>query len=142
MALTARRVVLDTSAYSQMRAGHADVLDFIAAAEMVLMPVTVIGELEAAFEFGRRSRENRSILEEFLAEPFVVTLGVTTQVARTYGRQFARLRRAGTPIPVNDLWIAAETLDCGGHLLTLDRHFERVEGLACTVLEPQGGPVG
>ena len=135
MALIARRVVLDTSAYSEMRAGHEEVLDSIAAAEMVLMPVTVIGELEAAFEFGRRSRENRSILEEFLAEPFVVTLGVTARVARTYGRHFARLRRAGTPIPVNDLWIAAETLDCGGHLLTFDRHFERIDGLDCTVLK-------
>lgn len=135
MALTARRVVLDTSAYSQMRAGHAEVLDFIAAAEMVLMPVTVIGELEAAFEFGRRSRENRSILEAFLAEPFVVTLGVSVQVARAYGRIFARLRRAGTPIPVNDLWIAAEALDCGGHLVSFDRHFERVEGLGCTILD-------
>lgn len=118
-----------------MRAGHEGVLDRLAAAEMVLVPVTVIGELEAAFELGRRSRENRAVLEEFLAEPFVATLGVTAEVARTYGRHFARLRRAGTPIPVNDVWIAAETLDCGGHLLTFDRHFERIEGLDCTVLE-------
>jgi predicted nucleic acid-binding protein len=130
-----RRLVLDTSAYSQMRAGHEGVLDRLAAAEMVLVPVTVIGELAAAFELGRRSREDRAVLEEFLAEPFVTTLGVTAEVARTYGRHFARLRRAGTPIPVNDVWIAAETLDCGGHLLTFDRHFERIEGLDCTVLE-------
>jgi len=118
-----------------MRAGHEGVLDRLAAAEMVLVPVTVIGELEAAFELGRRSRENRAVLEEFLAEPFVTTLGVTAEVARTYGRHFARLRRAGTPIPVNDVWIAAETLDCGGQLLTFDRHFQRIEGLDCTVLE-------
>lgn len=135
MALTARRVVLDTSAYSRMRSGHPEVLDRITAAEIVLMPVTAIGELEAAFDLGGRARENRELLSEFLGEPFVVTLGVTAEVARTYGRIFARLRRAGTPIPVNDVWIAAETLDCGGHLLTFDRHFERIEGLHYTLLK-------
>jgi predicted nucleic acid-binding protein len=125
-----------------MRAGHEGVLDRLAAAEMVLLPVTVIGELEAAFELGQRSRENRAVLEEFLAEPFVATLGVTAEVARTYGRHFARLRRAGTPIPVNDVWVAAETLGCGGHLLTFDRHFERIEGLDCTVLDPRENAAG
>lgn len=127
-------MVLDTSAYSRMRSGDEQVEDFLSAAEIVLVPVTVIGELEAGFEIGRRGRENRSALSEFLAEPFVATLGVTTGVARTYGRIFARLRRAGTPIPVNDVWIAAEALDCGGHLITFDRHFEWIEGLDCTVL--------
>ncbi len=118
-----------------MRSGHEEVLDLLAAAEIVLMPVTVIGELEAGYELGRRARENRTLLSEFLAEPFVATLGVTAEVARAYGRLFARLRRAGTPIPINDVWIASEALDCGGHLLTFDRHFERVEGLDCTVLD-------
>jgi hypothetical protein len=45
-------------------------------------------------------------------------------VARRYGRLFADLRRAGTPIPINDIWIAATTLDCGGHLLTFDGDFK------------------
>lgn len=135
MALSVRHLVLDTSAYSRMRAGHEGVLDRLAEAEVVLVPVTVIGELEGAFDLGRRARENRAALEEFLAEPFVTTHGVTPRVARTYGRHFAHLRRAGTPIPINDLWIAAETLDWGGHLLTFDRHFERVDALECTVLD-------
>jgi len=101
------RLVLDTSAYSHFRAGHPRVLDLVAAAEIVLLPVIVLGELEAGFSLGRRERENQVLLAEFLAEPFVSVLPVTPSVARQYGRLFTDLRRAGTPIPINDVWIAA-----------------------------------
>jgi len=123
------RLVLDTSAYSHFRGGHAEVLDALARAERVLVPVTVLGELEAAFEWGSRARENRRALEDFLEEPFVDLLPITAAVARQYGRVFTGLRRAGTPIPVNDIWIAASVIDCGGTLLTFDRDFARVSGL-------------
>ncbi len=128
------RLVLDTSAYSHMRAGHDAVLDIIAAAEIVLMPVTVLGELEAGFELGSRARENRVVLAEFLDEPFVSILPITPEVARRYGQIFADLRRAGTPITINDIWIAATAVDCGGHLLSFDQNFHRIQSLECTVL--------
>jgi len=130
------RVALDTSAYSWLRMGHDTVLDAVAAAETVYVPATVLGELEAAFLLGNRYRENARILEEFLAEPFVEALAVTPDVARRYGRVFSQLRRAGTPIPVNDLWIAAAAIDRGAHLLTFDSDFGRVAELDCTVFEP------
>jgi tRNA(fMet)-specific endonuclease VapC len=127
-------LVLDTSAYSWMRAGHERVLDLIASSEIVFVPATVLGELEAGFELGRRTAENRVTMAEFLREPFVVVAPTTADVARLYGRLVASLRRAGTPIPVNDIWIAAAALDRGGHLLTFDGHFEQIDGLECTVL--------
>jgi tRNA(fMet)-specific endonuclease VapC len=130
------RLVLDTSAYSHFRAGDERVLEFIGAAEIVSLPTIVLGELEAAFALGRRERENRSVLTEFLEESFVSVLPVTPAVARRYGRLFAELRRAGTPIPINDVWIAATTLDCGGHLLTFDDDFGRIVSLDCTILAP------
>ena len=129
------RIVLDTSAYSHLRRGHGLVLDRVAAASVVLLPVTVLGELEAAFALGSRGKENRVALERFLGEPFVRDIPLTRAVARRYGQTFARLRRAGSPIPVNDVWIAASTLDCGGHLLTFDAHFRRIDHLDCTVLD-------
>lgn len=131
-----RRLVLDTSAYSRLRRGDERVLDLVAVAEIVLLPVTVLGELEAGFELGARQRENRAALADFLAEPFVEVHETSPETARRYGELFARLRRAGTPVLVNDVWIAAACLDCGGHLLTLDRHFERIPGLVATVLDP------
>jgi predicted nucleic acid-binding protein len=129
------RLVLDTSAYSHFRTGQPEVLDTLARAERVLIPVTVLGELEAAFEWGSRSRENRRALESYLEEAFVDVLPVTPSVARHYGRAFVALRRAGTPLPVNDIWIAAATMDCGGTLLTFDRDFARVAGLAHITLD-------
>ena len=132
------RLVLDTSAYSHLRRGHAGVLDFVADAAVIVMPVTVLGELEAGFELGRRGQENRQALAEFLDEPFVGILDVTTETVRHYARLFAALRRAGTPIPINDVWIAAATIECHGHLLTFDSDYHRVRGLECTLLEDSG----
>ncbi len=128
------RLVLDTSAYSHVRRGHPGVLDALARAERVLVPITVLGELEAAFELGDRARENRRVLDDFLSEGFVDVLETTASVARHYGRVFATLRRAGTPLPANDVWIAAATLDCGGTLLTFDRDFERISGIDLMLL--------
>ncbi len=124
-----RRVALDTSAYSHLRARHEGVAARIAAAEMVYVPVVVLGELEAAFRSGTRERENLAILASFLAEPFVSVLDVTPEVARRYGQLFAQLRSAGTPLPVNDIWIAATCFDSGAQLLTFDGDFERIPSL-------------
>ena len=128
------RLVLDTTAYSHFRAANDAVAGLLARAEIVYVPSVVLGELEGGFRGGSRYRENRRVLDDFLDEPFVETLPITTSVATHYGRLFADFRRAGTPVPTNDLWIAAATVDCGGHLVTFDAHFERFEGLPKTML--------
>ena len=130
------RLVLDTSAYSHFRRGHELVLDFMAGAGIIFLSTTVLGELEAGFELGSRAKENRLMLGELLDESFVAVRPVTAAVARRYGQVFAQLRRSGTPIPVNDIWIAASTLDCGGHLLTFDDDYRTVASLDCTILKP------
>jgi tRNA(fMet)-specific endonuclease VapC len=127
------RIVLDTSLYSQARRGSRLALNAIVQAEIVFVPVTVLGELEAGFRLGSRYRENRRALDEFVREPYVRVLEVTADIARLYGEVFAALRAAGTPVPVNDIWIAATTLGCGGHLVSFDEAFARIEGLPLTV---------
>lgn len=135
------RLVLDTSAYSWLRSGHPEVRAWFRAAKAVYLPIIVIGELHAGFRLGSRVAENRRALEELLSLAYVHVREVTESVADHYGSVFAELRRQGTPIPTNDLWIAATTLDTGGHLLTFDKHFSRVSGLPHTVLSAsaQGG---
>jgi tRNA(fMet)-specific endonuclease VapC len=118
-----------------MRAGHAGVTEAIARATAVQLPAIVLGELHAGFALGRRRKENEVALADFLEEPFVSVLDVTAGVARRYGDLFSDLRRAGTPVPVNDIWIAASTLVAGALLLTFDRDFERFAGLDRTVFE-------
>ena len=98
------------------------------------MPVIVVGELEAGFAWGRHAAGNQQALTEFLAEPVVEVLDVTRATACLYARIFARLRTEGTPVSPNDMWIAAATMECGGHLLSFDRDFERIPGLEHTLL--------
>ncbi len=98
------------------------------------MPATVLGELEAGFRVGRRYRENARDLAAFLREPIVRVVPTTADVARRYGQVFAQLRAVGTPIPVNDIWIAAAVFSCGAHLVTFDGDFARVRTLPHTLL--------
>jgi tRNA(fMet)-specific endonuclease VapC len=106
----------------------------LAKAERVLLPATVLGELEAGFRLGSRLKENLATLHRFLEEPFVDVWPTTASVARRYGALFAQLRAAGTPIPTNDIWIAAAALDSGAHLVTFDGDFQHVPGLDWTLL--------
>ena len=126
--------MLDTSAYSRLRAGDARVLDRVAAATLVLLPAIVLGELEAGFALGVRAAENRRSLAELLAEPFVQALPIDAAVASRYGAIFAQLRRAGTPVPTNDIWIAAAAIDRAASVLTFDDRFRHVRGLDCEIL--------
>jgi tRNA(fMet)-specific endonuclease VapC len=131
------RLVLDTSAYARMRRGNDEVLSLLARAETVLVPTIVLGELEAGFRLGTRAAENRVILNEFMDEPFTAVLEVTPAVARVYGELFAGLRTAGTPIPINNVWIAACAIEARARLVTFDRDFERVGSLEVTVLRDE-----
>ncbi len=129
------KLVLDTSAYSQLRRGHTGVLDQLSAAEFIYVPTVVLGELRAGFELGSRTRDNVALLDEFLDEPFVDVVDVDASIATHYARLFARLRRSGTPIPINDVWIAACALGIGLPLLTFDRDFSRIDELDARILE-------
>jgi tRNA(fMet)-specific endonuclease VapC len=91
-----------------------------------MLPSIVIGELLAGFELGNRRQRNRDELTEFLAVPRVAIVDVTQATGQRYAHIFAYLRREGTPIPTNDIWIAALAMEHGIELLTSDGHFGRV----------------
>jgi len=135
VAIEAAKLVLDTSAYSHFRRGDTRVADAIAAAATVFIPAIVLGELEAGFTLGNRTKDNRAVLSEFLNEVFISIVPVSTTVANHYGRLFAELRRAGTPVPTNDIWIGATVLDVGGQLLTFDSDFLYLRSVPSTVLD-------
>jgi tRNA(fMet)-specific endonuclease VapC len=123
------RVCLDTNAYSLLMGGHAPLTQLLESADEVLVPVTVLGELHAGFELGARREVNRRQLDEFLALPGVETIAMTVEIAERYGVLVRQLTRQGTPIPTNDIWIAAAVLETGARLVTYDSHFEKIPGL-------------
>lgn len=128
------KILLDTNAYSAFLRGHADVVRRVRGAEQVLLSVVVAGELLFGFRNGSLYEVNRRELEEFLANPFVSLLPVGLVTADRFGRIAAALKRKGRPLPTNDIWIAAQAMESGAELLSFDRHFAEVDGLAW--LEP------
>lgn len=124
-----KTILLDTNAVSALFNGDTQVLDCMAKAERVCLSTVVMGELQAGFYMGSKVRENQAHLEKLLSKPTVEILPVTAETADYYGRLVAALRKAGHPIPVNDLWIAAQTLEQGAVLISYDKHFNHVPGL-------------
>ena len=119
-------VVVDTSAYSGFKKGNAEVVRALRLARRILVPTTVIGELLGGFEAGNQRAQNRSELEAFLSSPRVLQVPTSRETTERYAAIYATLRTAGTPIPTNDVWIAATAMEHGAAVLTLDRHYLRV----------------
>ena len=122
-------LILDTNAYNRYTAGDSVVLDAIQKADIVYMSIFVLGELLYGFKRGSKERENRLLLRKFLGGDKTRILEGTEATSEHYGSLKAHLKKSGTPIPLNDIWIAAQTLETGSMLVTFDSHFEHVPGL-------------
>jgi predicted nucleic acid-binding protein len=114
--------------------GHEGVLDLIQRAELIAISTIVLGEILAGFRLGKRRRKNQELLDRFFESPRVVSLPIDDGTARRYADIVEHLRRAGTPIPSNDLWIAASAMQHGLILVNTDRHFEKVPQVAREIL--------
>ena len=126
------RLCLDTNAYSAFKRGDADIIDLVETADEVAIPCIVLGELFAGFRMGSRARRNVAELEEFLRRPGVSVAAVTKTVAQRYGMLVNKLKQQGTPLPTNDIWIAAVALERGAQLVTMDAHFDNIPGVFAT----------
>ncbi len=120
------RILLDTSAYSAFKRGHAEVVASLRRAREILLPVTVLGELLAGFEAGMRKHANEEELHGFLQSPRTSIVPLLEGTARRYAVIYADLRRAGRPAPTNDMWIAASAMEHGAELLTTDADFTAI----------------
>jgi predicted nucleic acid-binding protein len=124
------RLCLDTSAYSNFKAGHDRAVTLITQCRAISVPSIVLGELKAGFQLGRHLEKNESELADFLANPAVKVLDVDTDAACNYADIVVDLRKKGTPIPTNDVWIASLAIREGATVLTFDAHFSHIERLA------------
>lgn len=128
------RICVDTSAYSHFKRGHAACVEAISHASWVGMPSVVLGELRAGFLLGEHSARNDSELDKFLAHEVVEILDVDDEASRVYAEIVVALRRAGTPVPTNDLWIAALAAREGAPVLTFDQHFSKIARVGVRLL--------
>ncbi len=131
-----KRYLLDTSGYSAYFAGGKRVRDLLLEADEIYLGPVVTGELLYGFGQGRYSLRNRQVLQEFLSRPRVVPLGIDQETAECYAKIRAALRKQGSPIPTNDMWIAASAMQFGLAVLTSDRHFEQVPQVRVELIDP------
>lgn len=123
-------IVPDTNAIITLFKGSRLIAGMLGVDKMVIIPAIVCGEFEAGVQ-GTTKRECAAMtaFNGFLSLAHVSVSPVTRRTGRIYAQLFAGLKKAGTSIPTNDIWIAACALECGGVLLTSDHHFQHIPNL-------------
>ena len=127
------KIMLDTSAYVGFKRNAVEAVEIIVKAELIFFSPVVLGELMFGFRNSTRFKENMDDLDRFLDHDAVELLAIGKITSDRYSRIAAKLRQQGTPIPTNDIWIAAQAMEQGAELITSDRHFEKIAGLVYTI---------
>jgi tRNA(fMet)-specific endonuclease VapC len=120
------RLLLDTSAYSAFMRGHEEIRVTVRTNEEIFLNSIVVGELMAGFIKGGRRKKNEDELRRFLMSPRVSLLDVSEETAERYAVILNSLWQAGSPIPTNDIWIAASAMEHGLRVVTTDEHYDKI----------------
>jgi tRNA(fMet)-specific endonuclease VapC len=123
------RLALDTNRYTDLCRGEQHVIEIVERADEVWLPVIVVGELRAGFAAGSQGPRNEAVLRRFLLKPGVAILYADEQTTHHYASIYRQLRKQGTPIPTNDIWIAALVLQHSLVLCARDAHFDSLPQL-------------
>lgn len=121
------KLALDTNAYSSLQLGNVPNLKTIVdQAELIILPFVVDAELRAGFQKGKRKAENYDKLQKFQNLDRTLVLWPNDLTSELYAQIWAELATKGTPIPTNDVWIAAICLQHQLGLASSDKHFDHV----------------
>lgn len=123
------KLALDTNRYTDLCRGVASVVKTVELADEVWLPFIVVGELRAGFAVGTQGPHNEAILRRFLLKSGVDVLYADEQTTHHYAAIYRQLRKQGTPIPTNDMWIAALVLQNSLSLCARDAHFDALPQL-------------
>ena len=124
-----RKILIDTNIYSDAFKGDLDVVATLRRVDYIGISAVSIGELLSGFKGGGRESQNRIELGEFLDSPRVRLCVVDENTAEYYSEILNQLKAQGTPIPTNDIWIAAVARQYGLALFTRDKHFDNIPGM-------------
>ncbi len=120
-------LLLDTNVLIRFFRGDRKIAEIISGYEKIVLPTVVLGEFRAGVDpMAVGGRRQLDVLDAFLDSPSVGILPITEDVASVYARLFRVLKQNGTPIPQNDMWIAACAVESGATLLSFDGHFAKV----------------
>lgn len=123
------RVAIDTNRYVDLCKGVEETVEVLETADIVVLPFVVLAELRAGFLLGRRQVENERALNALLLKDGVEVLFADDQTTHHYASVYRQLRKQGTPIATNDMWLAALVLQHNLALHARDKHFEHLPQL-------------
>ena len=124
-----KKVLIDTNIYSLAMRGDAKVIDTLRKIDLIGFSAISIGELFSGFKGGNRESRNKEEINIFLDSPRVVLHPIDEGTAEFYASILHDLKEAGTPIPTNDIWIAAVAFQHGYKIFSKDHHFNLIPGL-------------
>jgi tRNA(fMet)-specific endonuclease VapC len=127
------KIMLDTNAYVGFKRNITEVVEIIVTSEIILFSPIVLGELMFGFRNGKKFKKNMHDLNEFLNHDVVELVDIGKITSDRYSRIATQLKQQGTPIPTNDIWIAAQSMEHGAELISSDQHFEKINGLVYTL---------
>ncbi len=122
-------VLIDTNIYSHAMRGDSEIIRTLQQVAAIGITAISIGELFSGFKAGNREKNNRQELNQFLDSPRVTLYSIDEKSAEYYCLILDQLRNNGTPIPTNDIWIAAVAFQQGMPVYTKDKHFNNIQGL-------------
>ena len=120
-------MILDTNGLSAVAEGESALEPILRKAAQIAIPVIVLGEYRYGISHSRKRKHYERWLAEYL--PTFRILDVDERTTLSYSAVRTELKRAGTPIPSNDVWIAALCRQRSLPLLSRDRHFDAVAGI-------------
>lgn len=128
--MNGKNIALDTNEAIAVLNNTDDAGQWITTFSTVYLPVPVVGELRFGALNSQRTNDNRERVEALVAKCEILDANVVT--SEVYADVRFRLKKAGKPIPENDVWIAALCIQNGLPLATSDEHFANVIGLEIT----------
>ena len=123
------KICIDTNIYSALKKGDPGISELLENTDEIYLPSIVLGELYAGFQMGNKLKDNTKGLEEFIQQPGIYVIDINESIAERYGALVKVLKDKGTPIPTNDIWIAAAALENGARMATFDMHFQIIPGI-------------
>jgi len=124
-----KTVIIDTNAYSEFKKGNLEAIEIIREVNNIIITPIVIGELISGFLLGTKEKKNRKELNQFIESKRVISVNIDYNTSEYFANIFKELRQKGTPIPTNDIWIAAIAKQFHFAIYTYDNHFKNIDNI-------------